>query len=127
MNHATLAELRAAWLAAKEAEARANAERRAIEDAIIALMPAGASEGTVTDKEHGVSVTYKAIRKADTERLQEHWMELPDNVRAAFRWKADVDTKHLRALHDLDATGYAAAAAYITTTPAKPAITIKDA
>lgn len=127
MNPATMAELRTAWLAAKEAETLANAERRAIEDAIVSLMPGTGHEGTVTDKEHGVSVTYKATRKADTERLQDHWLELPCNVRAAFRWKADVDTKHLRALQELDATGYAAAAAFITTTPAKPAISIKEA
>ena len=50
-----LEELKTAWRAAKAAEVTANAERIAIEAAIVALMPSKL-EGSVS--EHGVSVTY---------------------------------------------------------------------
>ena len=53
-----LEELKTAWRAAKAAEDTANAERLAIEAAIVALMPS--VEGSVTDA--GVTVTFKVTR-----------------------------------------------------------------
>jgi hypothetical protein len=50
---ATLHELRCAWQEAKALEAKAAQERRAIEDAILALLPSK-TEGTVTDKDSGI-------------------------------------------------------------------------
>jgi len=121
MNTApNLEELKTAWRAAKAAEDAANAERLQIEAAIVALMPAKL-EGSVTDA--GVTVTYKVTRKVDAVALQNDWHTLPESVQQAFAWKPSVDARHLRALEGYDLT---TAQRFFTTTPAKPAIAIKD-
>jgi hypothetical protein len=125
MERATLAELKAAWLAAKEAERAANEERLAVEAAMLALLPEK-QEGTVSDKDTGVSVTYKLTRKADTAALQTDWQQLPQTVQSAFTWKADVSAKQIKAIQELDPAAFEVAAKYITTTPAKPSISIKE-
>ena len=125
MNRATLAELKAMWLAAKAAEKNANEDRLMVEAAILALMPQK-SEGAVTDAETGVTVSYKLTRKANTEALQNDWMHLSQTVQSAFTWKADVSAKQIKAIQELDPAAFAVAAKYLTTTPAKPAINIKE-
>lgn len=125
MNQATLHELRAAWLAAKAAETAAIEERRSIEDAMLVHFTSK-TEGTVTDKDSGVSVTYKVTRKVDSAGLQEAWETLNENAQRAFTWKADTNTRHLKALADLDPASYALVADYITVTPARAAISIKE-
>ncbi len=108
---------------AKEAEAIEN--RRAIEAQIVSryAVPDG-GEGTVKDEEF--SITYKVTRAVDTDALQVAWFGLSDNAKKAFRWKADVDLKHLRALADIDPDNAYQAQGFITTKPAKPALTLKD-
>lgn len=125
MTPATLHELRCAWMAAKALEAKAAQERRAIEDAILAMLPSKA-EGTVTDKDSGVSATFKVNRKVDSDALQLAWPSLNTNAQRAFKWKAEIDARQLKALQELDAPTYAAIAPLITATPAKPAISIKN-
>lgn len=125
MNKATLHELKTAWLAAKAAERAANEERLAVEAAILALMPEK-TEGTVSDQETGISVAYKVTRKVSTDDLQNDWMHLSQTVQSAFTWKADVSAKQIKAIQELDPAAFAVAAKYITSTPAKPAITIKE-
>ena len=115
-----LEELKTAWRAAKAAEDAANAERLQIEAAIVSLMPSKL-EGSVSD--HGVSVTYKVTRKVDAVALEGAWTTLPEDVRRAFAWKPSVDTRHLRELEGYELT---TAQQFFTTTPAKPAISIKD-
>lgn len=121
----TLQELKALWLAAKAAEAAANAERLAVEVAMLALLPSKL-EGTVSDKASGVSATFKVTRKADTTALQADWTGLPPNVQSAFTWKADVSARQLNGLQELDPAAYLLAAKYLTATPAKPSISIKE-
>lgn len=121
----TLNELKAAWLSAKAAERAANEQRLLIEASILELMPSQA-EGTVTDKDSGISVGFKVTRKADTESLQADWMQLPLKVQSAFTWKADVSAKQIKAIQELDPAAFEVAAKYITSTPAKPSITIKE-
>lgn len=125
MKPATLHELRASWLAAKAAETAAIEERRSIEDAMLAHFTSK-TEGTVTDKETGISVTYKVTRKVDSSALQEGWAALNENAQRAFTWKADTNTRHLKALADLDPASYALVADFITVTPARAAISIKE-
>ena len=115
-----LEELKTAWRAAKAAEDAANAERLRVEAAIVAMMPSKL-EGSVT--EAGVTVTFKVTRKVDAVALQSDWHTLPESVQQAFAWKPSVDTRHLRALEGYDLT---TAQRFFTTTPAKPAISIKD-
>jgi hypothetical protein len=125
MNHATLNELKTAWLAAKAAEKAANEERLAIEAAILALMPEQ-TEGTVTDEETGVTVQFKVTRSVDTDTLQVDWTRLPRNVQDAFRWKADLDTKQFKAIQKLDPQAFTTLSHYVTSKPAKPSIAIKE-
>lgn len=124
MKQATLHELRCAWQEAKALEAKAAQERRAIEDAILALLPSK-TEGTVTDKDSGISVAFKVNRKVDSDALQLAWPSLGANAQRAFKWRAEIDARQLKALQELDATAYSSIAPIITATPAKPAISIK--
>lgn len=125
MNRANLQELKTAWLAAKAAGKAANEERLAVEQAILALMPEQ-TEGTVTDKDTGISVAFKVTRKVSTEALQNDWMHLSQTVQSAFTWKADVSAKQIKAIQELDPAAFAVAAKYVTSTPAKPSISIKE-
>ena len=126
MNTAiNLEELKTAWRVAKAAEDAANAERLRVEAAIVALMPSKL-EGSVTDAgvtDAGVTVTFKVTRKVDAVALQNDWHTMPESVQQAFAWKPSVDARHLRALEGYELT---TAQTYFTTTPAKPAIAIKD-
>lgn len=122
-----LAVLKAAWLAAKAMEAQANERRREIEDAILTHFPTDKPEGSITDKDMGITVTYKVARKVtDSDTLAGEWMQLSKNAQSAFRWKAEVDAKQFKALQDIDPEGFAQVAQYVTTTPAKAAISIKE-
>jgi thioredoxin-like negative regulator of GroEL len=121
-----IAVLRTALIQAKLAEDAAKSARLEGEQAILAHFPSDKLEGSITDADHGITVTYKVSRKVDTARLQADWEKLTKNEQAAFRWAADVDTKTFKALADLDSTSHSTVTAYITTTPNKPAITLKD-
>ena len=116
-------------IAAKAAEKQAIDRRVAIEAQIVALIPAPANgEGTV--KDGAVKVEFKLNRKVSAEHLgalQDAWMTLNENQKTAFRWKVDIDTKQYRAIADLDAASLAGISQYITTTPAKPAVTVTPA
>ena len=81
-------------------------------------------EGTHNDEEF--KITWKLNRTVDTTKVQDAWDGLSKNAQRAFRWKAEVDLSHLRALNELDAVAYAQAAQYITSKPAKPSIELKD-
>ena len=116
-----IAELRAA----KSDETAAKNERIRLEGLIEAQFakPDG-GEGTHNDEEF--KITWKLNRTVDTSKVQDAWDGLSKNAQRAFRWKAEVDVTHLRALNDLDATAYAQAAEFITSKPAKPSIELKD-
>jgi hypothetical protein len=120
-----IAELTKALRQVKLAEAAAKAERLRLEDLIEKQFtkPDG-GEGTHTDEE--VKITWKVNRTVDTAKVQVGWDALSKNAQSAFRWKAEVDLTHLRALKDLDSAAYAQAAEYITSKPAKPTIELKD-
>jgi hypothetical protein len=116
-----IAELRAA----KSDENAAKAERIRLEGLIEAQFakPDG-GEGTHNDEEF--KITWKLNRTVDTSKVQDAWDGLFKNAQRAFRWKAEVDLSHLRALNELDAVAYAQAAEFITSKPAKPSIELKD-
>lgn len=123
MPLAALAELR---VDAKRSEDIAIAHRRAI-DTAIAVKLKDREEGTVrsVDGAYEVAVTYKMTRKIDSDALSKSWGELSDNVREAFKWVADLNTKHYRALQELNAGELSEANKYITTSPASPSVTVK--
>ena len=121
-----LATLKAAWQNLKEAENSAKSARLEIETAILAHFPSNKLEGTETDKEAGITVSFKVSRKVDTAALQADWDKLDKNAQAAFKWSADVETKTFKAIADLDPVTHSTVCAYITTTPNKPSISIKE-
>jgi len=121
----TITELTAALKAAKAAEDNAKVLRLEIEGKIVALYAKPATgEGTHNDEEF--SITWKLNRTVDSEKLSAGYESLPVNAQRAFRWKAEVELKNLRALAELDPVSYSAAAEYITSKPAKPSIELKD-
>jgi hypothetical protein len=115
-----LHELATAWRIAKDRETQANAERLDIEAAMLSLLPSKL-EGAVTVD--GVTASYKVNRKVDTEALKSAWTAIPEAVQSAFKWEAKVDT---RAFRFLDPDLMRQAQEYITSTPAKPTITVKE-
>lgn len=123
MNHATITELSAAWLAAKAAEDAAKARRYEIEEQIVAALP-GADEGTATEKTDTVkvSVTRKLTRAVDTDALREAWASIQPTVQKAFTWKADLSVSVLR---KLDSQELEQAQRYITTKPAKASVKVE--
>lgn len=125
----TLQQLAAAWRQAKADEHAANARRVEIEHQICAAMPAQTAEDTVKAAfdDCVVRVTYKVSRSVDTEGLTAVWQALPDAAQKAFRWKAELNLKQLRALQELLPDEYRRVAAFIEAKPAKPAVTIEEA
>jgi hypothetical protein len=121
-----LNELVAEWKIAKEAENDATFARRELEALIINLMP-HKEEGSVSEstEEGKVTVTYKVSRKVDTASLQASWAGLGRNTQNCFKWAADISTTAMRAVQELDDVAYLQAAKFITSTPAKPALTIR--
>jgi hypothetical protein len=121
----TIIELTAALKVAKAAEEQAKATRLDIEAKMVALFAKPATgEGTHNDEDF--SITWKLNRTVNTDKLSGAYESLPANAQRAFRWKAEVELKNLRALADLDPVSYAAAAEFITSKPAKPSIELKD-
>lgn len=120
---APLAVLKTALIQAKLAEEHAKAARLEIEESILAHFPTQL-EGTVTNE--GIAVNFKLTRTVDTAALQEAWASLGTNAQKAFKWKADVDLKHFRAIQELDPASYKTLIDFVTTKPAKPSIIVKD-
>lgn len=93
-NH--LSALASAWLNAKEAEAKAIANRREIEDKMKSLIgiPDGL-DGTETVKPDGyiIKVHGRINRKVNADKLQELAAEagLTDHLSSLFRWKPEIN------------------------------------
>ncbi len=117
--------LQAYWLAKKEATSAAE-KLADVQAAIVSMLPKK-DEGAVTQAidDTKVTVTYSVNRTVNTRALQSLWGELPANAQSCFAWKASVAVKEMRAAQQMDAAAYAAAAQFITTTPAKPALKIE--
>lgn len=124
----TLEDLAIEWLAAKAAESVAIEHRRAIDTLIVQRMTNEAGEGTVSDKfaKVKVAVTYKIDRKVDSDKLGLDWRNLSDKAQAAFRWKADLDTKVMRAAQDMAPEVYSTICQYITAKPASPSVKVEE-
>lgn len=113
--------------AAKEMEDTAAEQRIAIEKQILLHYADQAkTEGSITDKDNGITVTYGVTRKVNTDALREAWATLSENMQKAFTWEAKVVTKTLKAIQDLDQRAYAQLSNFITTTPKKTSITLKE-
>lgn len=110
---------------AKQVEEAARNDRLAVEEEITALFKDQApNEGAI--KLDGMSITYKLNRKVDTDKLFDVYDSLTPNAKKAFRFKAEVDLKSYRALEDMDSEAFSTITGFVTTSPAKPSIILKD-
>lgn len=122
----TLEQLAQAWLDAKEEEESAVAKRRQIGELLAAALP-GPDEGTTSEKmaDFKVAVTRKVTRSVDADALGKAWEFVSDNVRNTFKWKAEVNLKHLRAMQELGAADLSEVSKFITTKPAAASVSVE--
>lgn len=113
-----LNELSSMWLASKDAESTAQANRRKIEDRIKSL--AGVSENmegteTVDPDRFVIKIVGRIDRKVDSDKLQELAAEhgLTDHLSSLFRWKPEINMALWKAADEA------------ITKPLAPAITAK--
>ncbi|CAB4139960.1 hypothetical protein UFOVP408_39 [uncultured Caudovirales phage] len=125
-----IGELAAAWLDAKQREASATEDRRAIEDRIKELVRLPDDlDGTETVERDGYTIKMvgRIDRKVNSEQLQELAAEagLTDHLSSLFRWKPELNVAVWKAT-DESITGALAPA--ITAKPGRAsfAITIKE-
>lgn len=125
-----ISELAAAWLDAKQREASATEDRRAIEDRIKELVRLPDDmDGTETVERDGytIKIVGRIDRKVNSEQLQELAAEagLTDHLSSLFRWKPELNVGVWKAT-DESITGALAPA--ITAKPGRAsfAITIKE-
>ena len=119
-------QLAQAWLDAKDEEDAAILRRRQIGNLLAEALP-GDDEGTTSAKLDfaKVSVSRKLNRKVDAATLGAAWESLPANVQATFKWSAEINTKHLSALQELNSPELAEASKYFTTKPAAASVTVE--
>ena len=125
-----IGELAAAWLDAKQREASATEDRRAIEDRIKDIVRLNEDhDGTVVvvRDEYVIKIIGRIDRKVNSEQLQELAAEagLTDHLSSLFRWKPELNVGVWKAT-DESITGALAPA--ITAKPGRAsfAITIKE-
>ena len=82
------------WLNLKHAEKELQARRREVEDELLTHV-ATVPEGTVHIN-HAIKVQFKLTRKVDSDKLDEIWDTLPENVQDVFEWEAKPVLKELR-------------------------------
>ena len=113
------------YLKAKEAETVAIETRRKIGELLIAALP-GKDEGTTSVKLDGckITVTRKLTRKVDSDALGKQWDSLTESVRNTFKWSADVNIKHLRALQELASPDMAEASKFFSTKHAAASVSV---
>lgn len=127
MKALTISELVAARISAKQAEDKAIAERRRIDEQLAELLKnPEKSEGSISQKLEDIglklTITYKINRSVDSKKLQAEWDKLSAGAQAAFKWKPEVSVSELRKLEGIDAT---VASAYITSKPGAPSVEIQ--
>ena len=86
--------LTAEWLVLKREEKTMQARRREVEDELLTHI-AAVKEGTVHINQ-SIKIQFKLTRKVDSDKLDEIWDTLPENVQDAFEWEAKPVLKNLR-------------------------------
>ena len=86
--------LTAEWLALKHEEKLMQARRRQVEDELLTHV-ATVPEGTVHLND-SLKIQFKLTRKVDSDKLDEIWDTLPENVQDVFEWEAKPVLKNLR-------------------------------
>ena len=86
--------LTAEWLVLKREEKVMQARRREVEDELLTHI-AAVKEGTVHINQ-SIKIQFKLTRKVDSDKLDEIWDTLPENVQDVFEWEAKPVLKNLR-------------------------------
>ena len=86
--------LTAEWLVLKREEKAMQARRREVEDELLTHI-AAVKEGTVHINQ-SIKIQFKLTRKVDSDKLDEIWDTLPENVQDVFEWEAKPVLKNLR-------------------------------
>ena len=121
-----IGELAAAWLDAKQREASATEDRRAIEDRIkdIVRLP-NDLDGTETVERDGYTIKMvgRIDRKVNSEQLQELAAEagLTDHLSSLFRWKPELNVSVWK---NTDESITGALAPAITAKPGRASFTV---
>lgn len=127
IQHSGISDLAQAWLLAKADEAAANKRRLDIEAQILALTGQKAEGAETHDAEgYKVTVTGKLNRKLDFARWEEIKTRIPANLHP-IKLKPELDERGVKWLEANEPTLYAILAQALTITPAKTAISIKEA
>ena len=123
-----LGALAAQWLAAKQTETDAIADRRRLEDRIKSLV--GISENlegteTVSPEGYSIKISGRLDRKVDGDKLQDLAAEhgLTEHLSRLFRWKPEVNLKLWR---DADPAITAPLSGAITVSPSRPTFKIEE-
>lgn len=121
-----LNELSQLWLAAKQAEADATADRRKIEDRIKSLVGVAENmEGTETvdPDQFTIKIVGRIDRKVDGDKVQELAAEfgLTEHLSSLFRWKPEINMAVWKAADEAITKPLAAA---ITAKPGRASFTI---
>jgi succinate dehydrogenase/fumarate reductase flavoprotein subunit len=122
----TIDELVADFIAAKAVETKANKDRIAIEEQIIAML-GKREEGSQThelDNGMKVTITGKVTYSADMEKLQEICAKLPQEMRP-IKTKIELDTYGAKYLRANEPAIWAKLAKAITVKAAKASIEVK--
>lgn len=126
----TLSALCEAWLHAKNEEANAISNRRALEDRLKSLIGIPETlEGTetVTPDRYQIKITGRIDRKVDADKLQAIAAEtgLTEHLSSLFRWKPEINMALWKATDAAITTPLLGA---ITSKPGRPsfAITVKE-
>ena len=82
------------WLNLKHAEKELQKRRREVEDELLTYV-ATVPEGTVQVNDR-LKIQFKLTRKVDSDKLDEIWDTLPENVQDVFEWEAKPVLKNLR-------------------------------
>ena len=118
--------------AAKQAEADAIADRREVEEQIVAAIGELPDEGTAKAEagDYVIKVTCSLSRRVDTNKLDELISSgaiRPEIGKRLVRWKPELETRELRYLEANEPDLYTVAAQAITAKPSKPAVKVEEA
>jgi len=112
----------------KEKENEARDARLHMEERILAMLPKMEPESTnkYPLEDYNLTVTRKVYRKVDSSAYEELEMELPEAARDAVITKYSISTPTYRKLLESGSDAAGMLNQCITTTDAKPALSIKE-
>jgi hypothetical protein len=127
IEHMNLEDLAQAWLDAKAAERCANANRREIEDQILAQLNSVKEEGSTTRtiNQFKITATAKLSYKAETEALIEASEGWPSHLKP-YKTKTEADETKLKELRATRPDVWRKLADVVTVKPLKTTITIES-